>query len=236
MQSFWRRHAHKILIGHGAVIALLTTSMLVETPHAILYFSPEHEHMLVGESMALSINLNTKKPVNAVGMTLVIPPQMEVVGMNTETSFLDLWTEEAVLNKTGRELRFSGGTLEQGGVTGVHTALTLTVRAKDSGEAVFTLKDAEVRAHDGTGDLVTTELRAFSIDIPDAATSPVRIQEPPIEPALNADFDGINGITLADMSILLRHLLLPYEVTYDLNRDGFLSLPDLSVFFGMLPR
>ncbi len=233
MQAFLRRHAHKILIGHGTAIALLTTSMMMGVPKAIMYLAPTPEQMRVGENATLSINLNAQVPVNAIGTTLVIPPEMEVIAISKEGSFLDLWTEETVLREAVGELRFSGGSLARGGLTGVHTALTLTVRAKTPGEAVFSFKDTEVRAHDGTGERITTELRTLSITIvPETPKEEVGVETQRAAP--HADFDGKNGVTIADMSILMMKLFGPYDAYFDLNRDGLLSLADLSVFFSAM--
>lgn len=235
MQSFWRRHARKILLGHGTAIALLTTSMMVGTPKAILYFVAPEEKLQVGQTTDLVITLNAKVPINAVGITVVIPPGVEVVGIDAKDSFLDLWTEEAVMSKEGRELRFSGGALERSGISGVHAALTLSVRAKMTGEFEFAFKDTEVRAHDGTGDLVPTELRTFAISVSDTKTTAAPGGQAQTQ-YTNADFDGKNGVTLADMSILLKHLIGSYDSRFDLNHDGLLSLTDLSVFFSMMPN
>lgn len=234
MQIFLRRHARKILIGHGAAIALFTTSMMIGVPKAVLYIAPTPEDLRVGESTTLSINLNAKVPINAIGTTLVIPPEVEVVAMSKEGSFLDLWTEETVLRETVGELRFSGGSLERGGLTGVHSALTLTVRAKTPGEAVFSFKDTEVRAHDGTGDLVPTELRILSITIAENPPEGTLSEVAYATEAPNADFDRKGGVTIADMSILMMKLFGPYDTHFDLNRDGLLSLADLSVFFSAM--
>lgn len=239
MRAFLRRHAHKILIGHGAAIALLTTSMMVGVPKAILYISPSPEEMRVGESATLSIKLNAMAPINAIGTTLSIPPEVDVVTISKESSFLDLWTEETVLREDVGELRFSGGSLRHGGLTGVHTALTLTVKAVEPGEAVFSFKDTEVHAHDGTGDLVSTELRTLSITIVEASDGVQGGTATPSAPdpqEMNADFDNSGGVTIADMSILLMKLLGPYDARFDISRDGTLSLADLSVFFSVMQK
>lgn len=233
MQSFWRRHARKILVGHGTAIALLTTSMMVGTPKAILYFVAPEQEIRVGEALDMTVNLNAKTPINVVGMTLVVPPQVEIVGVSTDDSFIDLWTEDVVINKVGGEIRLSGGTLAKGGVTDIHPVLSFSVRAQEAGEVEFSFKDVEVLAHDGSGETVPTELRAFSrLVVSDPKTTDANGQTDEIARSIN--FDGENGITLTDFSILLKHLLGPYDTRFDLNQDGLLSLPDLSVFFSMM--
>lgn len=234
MYSLLRRHARTILVGHGTVIALLTTSMMVGIPKAVLYISPTQENLRLGESMTLVVNLNAKIPVNAIGVTLVIPPEIEVVAISKEGSFIDLWTEETILRETAGELRFSGGSLERGGLTGVHTALTLTVRAKSPGEAVFSFKDTEVRAHDGIGDLVSTELRTLSISIAEDMPHGTIGETAHATRAVNADFDGNGAVTIADLSILMLRIFGTYDARFDLNQDGLLSLADLSIFLNAL--
>jgi hypothetical protein len=230
MQAFLRRHAPTILLGHGTAIALLTTSMMVSVPKAILYITPAPESVVVGDRVTLSIQLNAKVPVNAIGTTLVIPPEVEIVTISKEDSFIDLWTEDLILRQTAGELRFSGGTLDRGGLTEVHTALTLTLEATQPGEAVFSFKDTEVRAHDGTGDLVPTELRTLSLSITEATNEKDPGETHSIPPPMSADLDKNGSVTLADMSILMMQLFGQYDAQFDLNRDGVLSIADLSVF------
>lgn len=191
------------------------------------------EDVVVGENIDIDVRLNTKVPVNALGTTITIPEEVEVVGISKEKSFLDLWTEETAIRQEGREIRFSGGTLRTGGLTGMDTALTVTVRAKKPGEAQFSFKDSDVRAHDGTGNLVTTEARTLSISIAEKHAEEAPEQHGTTS---NADFDGKDGVTLVDMSILAMRLLGSYDSKYDLNHDGSLGLADLSIFFSMIEK
>lgn len=233
MKQFIKKHKKKIIAGHGAiVVAILTTTMAAMGTRATLYFVPASESALtVGDTVEIDVNINAAVPINALGTTIDYPEDMiEIIGISKARSFLDLWTEETAIKEDDGILRFSGGTLRKGGLAGIGTALTLTVRAKAPGDATFTFEDAEVHAHNATGDVVPTELRSLSYTITEIGSSG-EIGTAAASTAPNADFDGKGGITLVDMSILTMRIFSDYDARYDLNRDGSLNLSDLSIFF-----
>lgn len=248
----------EILISHGLLIAVIfgigitltlrrtdivsllasATSSISGDP-AIMYFSPSQTTPLhIGETEEIDININARVPVNAIGATISFPPEsLEVVGISKEKSFLDLWTEETSIQENDGHVHFSGGTLRKGGLTGVGTALTLTVRAKKSGNANISFSDAQVLAHNETGTYLETEHRSYTISIANDAPREIFINAATItHSAPSADFDSSGAITLADMSNLAFHLLGGYDPLFDLNQDGRLNLSDLSIFFAQIQK
>lgn len=240
MKAFVQRHRKKIVRGHSvAIIALLASSALtLNGGLTILYFSPHGNNVLItGEITQVDVNINTKLPINTLGATITFPPDIiEIVSISKEHSFLDLWTEDTVIHEDTGEVRFSGGTLRPGGLLGTGTALTLTVRAKKTGDAQIAFKDVEVFSSDGTGTRVESQIRPLTYTIPEQL--PRGISQSPTTPEVtqkkdtpSADLDGDGKITLVDFSIMTIKILMPYNARYDLDQDGLLGLSDLSILF-----
>lgn len=252
-----RARLRDLLTSHGLLIALLAgailtlsfngqisgllasaTSSLSEHP-ATVYFVPYGERdIAVGDVADIDVNLNAREPVNAIGATIIFPPeQFEIVGISKRRSFLDLWTEETVIRESAGSIRFSGGTTRPGGMTGTSTVITLSVRAKKPGAAQLSITDLQVLAHDGKGTALDTNARSLSYDIAYPSSGGSTPVTPSIEPgpaAPSADFDGSGRVTLVDISILTVRLVLPYDTRYDLDTNGSINLADISIAFSQM--
>ncbi len=246
---------HKIGILHAvAVLVLLTasTTVLINRSSSIvtliagsaasvgnetvLYISPHSSTTLkVGETTDVDVRINTKTPINTVGATIKFPEDvLDIVGISKEHSFLDLWTEETTIKEKTGEIHFSGGTLAPGGLSGVGTLVTLTIKAKKSGEAQLLFKDAQIFAADGKGSEVQSNKRTFTFDIPESENEVVaasaRMNDETLVPP-SIDFNGDGKVNVVDLSIIAFQMIAPYNSKYDLDRDGASNLADLSIFF-----
>jgi len=254
-----------VMLGHGVLILLLicgigltftfqgplgsllaaATSSLTRSP-AVMYFTPYGSSSLpTGDTTDIDININAKVPINAIGATIKYPAEvLEIVGVNKEKSFFDLWTEDTVIKEDSGEVHFSGGTTMLGGLTGTGTVLTLSVRAKkDSrgGDAKITVENLQVLASDGQGTTLDSSARSFSYTIlqktPETApeaSGAAPAPRPDIPRAPNADFDGNGSVTIVDMSILTVHMVMAYDPRYDLDTNGTIGLSDLSILFSRM--
>jgi hypothetical protein len=43
-------------------------------------------------------------------------------------------------------------------------------------------------------------------------------------------------VSVVDLSIIAFQMIAPYDARFDLNRDGSVGLPDLSIFFGRMKQ
>lgn len=226
----------------GTTTSLITlvasSASSLGTSDAVIFFSPEgKETILPGETVRIDVRVNTIMPINAVGATIIYPPQMlEVLAISKEHSFLDLWTEETTINEGAGELRFSGGTLATGGHTGLGTVLSLTVRAKETGRIELSFTEAEIFGHNGRGEAVESEARSFAYLSEKAPLSTGTSMGRPVESQTSAqetsaDFNDDGRTSLADLSILAVQLLSSYSTQYDLDRDGTVNLKDISILF-----
>jgi hypothetical protein len=255
-----RRYLHKNFAGHTALLGVLlfigvmtfslrnanisrlvaaATSSIVKAP-TVLYFTPYSDSTInVGDTANIDINVNTRVPINAVGITVKFPQDiLEVVGFSKEKSFLDLWTEETAINEDAGEVHFSGGTIRQGGLIGTSTALTLTVRAKKSGAAKLSFENAEVFPSDGKGVSVEDDAQDLVLTIPSEPTAPAATGGgggAPVHPLpRSSDLNGDGAVNLIDVSIMIVHIFGPYDPRYDLDMDGGIGISDLSILLSKL--
>jgi hypothetical protein len=222
----------------GSIMTLLAGSAASIATDTVLYISPHSSTTLkVGETTDVDVRVNTKTAINTVGATLKFPEDMlEVVGISKADSFLDLWTEETTIKEQTGEVHFSGGTLAPGGLSGVGTVVTLTLKAKKAGPAELSFKDAQIFAADGRGSELQINKRVFTFTIPEvpgtiASTGGAsHMNEEKLDP-LTIDFNGDGKINVVDLSIMAFQVIAPYNAKFDLDRDGASTLADLSIFF-----
>lgn len=230
-----RKHRRKILATHSVIVVTLLASSAVTFNHGstTVYLEPHgRSELLPGDTARIDIDIDTSTPINALSATITFPPELiEIVGISKEDSFLDLWTEETAIREDLGEIHFSGGTVQKGGLVGSSTALTLTVRAKRPGKAELSFRVAQILASDGRGTAVESVSRPFTYEIQSpvvaGGTSPSNTSAPTVDPDFNAD----GRVDLVDISILMHKITESYDARYDLNRDGWLGLPDISALF-----
>ncbi len=230
-----------VLINRGdSIVTLIAGSAASMGNETVLYISPHSSSTLkVGETTDVDIRINTKTPINTVGATIKFPEDMiEIVGISKENSFLDLWTEETSIKEKLGEVHFSGGTIEGGGLSGIGTIVTLSLKAKKSGSAQLSFKDAQIFAADGKGTEVQSSKRIYTFEIPDEApasgsTAASKMNDETLAPP-TIDFNGDGKVNVVDLSIIAIQIIAPYNAKYDLDRDGACNLADLSIFFARM--
>lgn len=228
-----------VLIDRGGSIATLIAGSAASVgSETVLYISPSSSSTLkIGESTDVDVRINTKTPINTVGATITFPADtLEIVGISKATSFLDLWTEETTIRESTGEIFFSGGTLAPGGLSGVGTVVTLTIKAKKGGTVEMAFKNAQIFAADGKGTEVPSNKRIFTFEIPEsekpvASGSASGNMNMETMAPLSIDFNGDGKVNVVDLSIMAFQVIAPYNAKFDLDRDGASSLSDLSIFF-----
>lgn len=224
----------------GSIVTLIAGSAASSGSETVLYISPHSSTTLkVGDTTVVDIRINTKTAINTVGATIKFPQDaLEIISISKEDSFLDLWTEDTTIKEDTGEVHFSGGTLTPGGLSGIGTIVTLTVKAKKSGSAQLSFKDAQIFAADGRGTEVQSSKRVFSFDIPESAEAFAtgasgRMNEETLAPPA-IDFNGDGKINVVDLSIIAIQIIAPYNAKFDLDRDGANTIADLSIFFSRM--
>lgn len=209
---------------------------------AVLFFSsPEVESFAVGETMDIGVRINTRTPINAIGVTIHVPPDtLEIIGLSKEKSLLDLWTEETIIDEKKGELHFSGGTLQKGGHSGIGELLTISVRARAEGRAELRFITTDVFAHNGEGKAIPNDVRTLALQIVHKEVSKAGTTgaySPEVSASTpSSDINNDGHTTLVDISMFALQLLATYNARYDLNADGMVNLRDLSIIFAQLGR
>lgn len=221
----------------GSILTLLAGSAAtMSATDTVLYITPHGTSSLkLGETENVDIRVSTKTAINTIGATIAYPQDaLEIVGISKEQSFLDLWTEETVINERDGEVHFSGGTVAKGGLSGMGTIVTLKVKAKKAGKAELAFKDAQVFAADGSGRPIESQRRTFVFEVPKSdepvASAASRMNNETLPPP-PIDFNGDGKVNVIDLSIMAFQVLGSYNVKFDLDRDGSTGLADISIFF-----
>ena len=218
------------------MLFLLSTTLLLSEDDAVIFLTPHGSTILpLKETIDVDVQITSKVPLNAVGATFVFPKDIiEVVGVSKRKSFLDLWTEDIIIRSETGEIIFSGGTLEPGGLIGQGTVLTLTLRAKKTGEATLELRNTQALAGDGKGTAIQHVARTLTFVIPEVvisapgggSTQNAELSSPA---SPSADLDGDGDVSMRDASILLVQFLRPYDSKFDLDNNGSVGISDLSI-------
>lgn len=230
------------LAGYGPSIAhlLASTGAVPDDQEAVLFLTPQSTSSLeLGETTDIEVRINARRAINSLGATIKYSAdEIDVVGFSKQQSFLDLWTEETIINNKTGEVHFSGGTVTQGGISGVGNVVTLTVRALKPGEATLYFESAEIYGADGSGIPLRTKTHALTYTVQATSTDAQGGESASSGTshggAVNADFNGDGKVSVVDLSILAFQVVSEYNPRYDLDRNGSISLTDFSIFFTAL--
>lgn len=106
-----------------------------------------------GETATLSIVVDTEGvAVNSAEAQIVFPADLvEVLSVSKASSVFSLWVEEPSFSNTAGIITFNGGVPTPGYTGSRGLVVSVVVKAKKVGEAVFTFSNTAVRANDGLG-------------------------------------------------------------------------------------
>jgi hypothetical protein len=174
-------------------------------------------YISTNEQSTVSVVYDADTPINAIGATIAFPPgSIAIREIGLTGSAIDLWTEQPTIDQAAGEIRFSGGSVSPTGLIGPGELFSFQFAPVATGTITFTFREAQMLAHDGKGSVVdatTYELDYF-----------VRGTQLP-SPDVNAD----KVVNLLDFGIVSARLFGTYQHTYDLNRDGVITLADLRI-------
>ena len=196
-----------VLFGFAALSTVMLTNF--SSREAAMTIDPTELTTVPGQTFTISVLVSSALPVNAfTGMVTFDHSVVAVDSISYNTSIADLWTEEPWFSQGDGTINFTGGTTHPGGFTGTGALVTVTFKAVAPGDAKLQLHDARILEHDGFG---TDALLATQIDtIFTVATDTIRT---------SANVDTITSVTV-----------MPTFAPTDLNRDGHVTLGDISIF------
>ena len=167
-----KSNPYKRAFSFAAVIALLVTltpPSVVKATHsgegAVLYVEPTSGTVTVGETIEVSVYLDTKgHAINTIDAEIRFSPdKLQVVSPSIGRSIIGIWTAPPSFNNTTGELRFQGGIPSPGINTSKGLISTITFRARSVGIAnVSFFGNSKVLLNDGFGTDILTDTRGGS--------------------------------------------------------------------------
>lgn len=138
--------------GISIILSLTFIPLKSEAAGASLFLSPGSGSVRVGEQISVRVVLNTGgTAINAGEATISFPAaQLEVIRL-AKGQIFSIWAEEPHYGNKDGLVRFAGGLPAPGYSGSSGTILTIVFRAKASGTALISFREAAVLADDGYG-------------------------------------------------------------------------------------
>lgn len=132
---------------------------------ADLSVAPESGTVRVGGTYTFTVYVHTpEEAVNAVSGSLVLPPQLELISVSTDTSVVNFWVEKPVA-AAAKQLSFEGVVLNPGYEGPRGTLLTFTVKGVEPGTGTIRFNQGAVYANDGEGTHVLKDMKSATVHV-----------------------------------------------------------------------
>lgn len=223
-KEVFQEHRYKIMLGAPIIFLLLFNSAGVIGSGNIFFFAPEKTIFpVVGENIRVALNVATKLPINAVGGTIIFPPEFLAVDtFSRESSIIDLWAEEPIFSNENGTFHFSGGIIPKSTKDGDHgMILVTTFRALKAGKTTISMKDGQLLAANGEGTNIISGSNVLTLYIRDQGK---------VSPDVNED----GTLSIADINALYLKTFRSYDAHYDLNGDGKVSWADVKLLIELM--
>src|SRR3989344_8796693 len=141
---------------------------------ATLNFSPPSGSHNVGSTFSTNVIVeSTDQAMNAVSGVISFPwDKFEVVSISKQGSILSLWPAEPSFSNSQGTVSFEGIALNPGYMGANGKILTITFRARNTGQANLSFSSGSVLANDGTGTNILNGLRVAIFTLTSAGEAP----------------------------------------------------------------
>ena len=174
----------------------------------------------------IDVSVTAHVPVNAVDLELAYPEnKLTIVGIDTGTSVITLWTEEPYV-KDGK-IYLRGGTFRKGFI-GEHTIARIKVRAVESGSARIFIDKTTLVAGDGKGTEVAVSESDNKNEVKISILSSEGVLSGKATISLITDTDGDGDVDLGDISAFMA-AWFSQSKTFDFDNDGRMTCKDFSI-------
>jgi hypothetical protein len=223
-KEVFEQHRYKFILSAPVIFLLLINTVGVAGSGNIFFFTPEKTIFAVtGENVHIALNIDTKLPINAVGGTVVFPPEFLAIDtFSRDTSIIDLWAEEPTFSNENGTLHLSGGIVPKETKDGDHgTVLVASFRALKAGKAAISMKDGQLLAANGEGTNIITGSNVLTLYIHDQGK-------------ISPDMNGDGVLSISDVNTLYLKTFRAYNPRYDLNGDGKVSWADVKMLIELM--
>lgn len=216
-------HKKKIIIGAPILfLAIMNVTGFTGSGNTFSFSSEQTIFYTVGEEVTAHLEMQTRRPINAVGGNVSFPPEiLEAIAVTRTGSRIDLWSEDPTVTNESGVIHWSGGIVnpEAEGVNG--RVFTMRFRAKEAGKAVIVVRDGQILAHDGAGTNVYSGNPSLSLYV-----------RAPGTPSPDINEDG--KLSLTDANTLYLRSFGKYDARNDLNMDGKVGWSDVTLLVSLL--
>lgn len=131
---------------------------------ATLEFDPQDKTVGMKESFDVGLNISATEAINALELTLKIPPGLTPIDVKDGNSVISFWIEEPHFDEYERTLTLSG--IMTGGFHGTGGRVALIVfKASSEGKKTVTVDTLKSRIFLNTGDGIADTVTAFPLDL-----------------------------------------------------------------------
>ena len=172
--------------GVGVYKITFAFALFVLTPlsahAATLNFSPPSGSYGVGSTFSVNVTVESvDQAMNAASGVVSFPwDKLEVVSISKQGSIFSLWPAEPSFSNSAGTVSFEGIVLNPGYIGASGKILTLTFRARNTGQVNVSFSSGSVLANDGTGANILNGLRVavFTLTSAGEAPSPPQAETP----------------------------------------------------------
>lgn len=174
----------------------------------------------------VTVSVTAHVAVNAVDLVLSYPEdKIEVVGIDTGTSVITLWTENPYF-KDGK-IYLRGGTFRKGFI-GEHSIARIKVRAIEAGNARIFVSESALVAGDGKGTPIPVANDDGKNEVKIAVLGADGVLSGEATISIITDMDGDGKVDLKDISTFMAAWFTKAK-TYDFDGDGRMTFRDFSI-------
>jgi hypothetical protein len=225
-----------------ALLSLVGVAIVpVDEPLVTVRMEPQNGVVIRDGVFSVRVMIDAGTPVNVFkGEVQFDHTKLQIESIDYNTSIAELWAERPWYANGEGTMNFIGGTTRTGGFLGTGELITIHFKSVALGEAVLSLRDTQVLAHDGLGsDVPLTEpLDAlFTVSDTTVESKAVTLKESVpasvsvVETLPDTDLNDDGEQTIADVSIFIAGFLTG-DARFDFNGDTSVDTSDLSIIMG----
>jgi hypothetical protein len=222
-KNFFVAHQYKLILGAPIIFLVIINSTGALGLGNVFLFSTEAKNFsVVGDGISVNLAVFTKTPVNAIGGTIVFPPDtLRVESISRVSSAIDLWAEEPFYSNEDGIIIFAGGIVGTKTETPIRgDVLTVNFRVLKEGKLTLAIRDGQLLANDGDGTNVISGSNTLSLYAHDAGKA-------------SPDTNGDGVLSIADVNTLYLKTFREYDEQFDLNSDMKVNWLDVKLLIGL---
>jgi len=207
-----------------ALVALSAAVLLYDT-ESYIRIASDAQSVTAGEVFTVSVYAGAHTSVNAIDLSLQFPDdQVSVAGIDVGESVISIWTQDPYVE--GNRIILRGGTFRRGFI-GEHLIAKINFRAKEIGQADFSIDQLTLLAGDGSGrevDTVRSDTESLVVVVQNESGS----LELDAEITFVTDIDGDGEVTLSDVQTFMAAWSRKAFI-YDFNQDNRMNFTDFAI-------